>query len=87
MQGDTYLFIIYLDYILQTSIDLIKENGFMLKNARSRQYPAETDADYANDPALLAKTSAQSKSLLYNWEQAAGDIGLHMNANKTKFEF
>ena len=40
LQGDTlapYLFIICLDYILRTSIDLIKENGFTLKKARSRQ--------------------------------------------------
>ena len=31
LQGDTltqYLFIIYLDYVLRTSIDKIKENGF-----------------------------------------------------------
>ena len=36
-------------------IDQIKENGFTLKKARSRQYSAETitDADYADDLALL----------------------------------
>ena len=37
LQGDAlapYLFIICLDYILQISSDLIKENGFMLKKAR-----------------------------------------------------
>ena len=28
----TYLFILCLDYILRTSVDLIKENGFILKN-------------------------------------------------------
>ena len=45
-QGDTlvpYLFIIFLDYILKMSIDLIKENGFTLKKARSRQHTAEID--------------------------------------------
>ena len=34
LQRDTlslYLFIICLDYVLQTSIDLVKENGFTLK--------------------------------------------------------
>ena len=39
LQGDTlvlYLFILCLDYVLGTSIDLIKENGFTLKNAKSR---------------------------------------------------
>ena len=63
LQGDilvTYLFIIYLDYVLQTLIDLIKENGFTLKKkkARSKWYPAETiiDTNYVDDLALLANT-------------------------------
>ena len=60
-QGDTlspYLFIICLDYVLQTSIDLMRENGFKLAKARSRSYPAQTitDADNADDIALLANT-------------------------------
>ena len=41
LQRDTlapYLFILYLDYIPQMSIDLIKENGFKLKKAKSRNY-------------------------------------------------
>ena len=41
LQGDTYLFIIYLDYVLRTSIDKIKENGFELTKKRSRRYPAK----------------------------------------------
>ena len=61
LQGDTlasYLFIIYLDYMLRTSIDKIKENGFELTKKRSRRYPAKTitDADYADDIAILANT-------------------------------
>ena len=44
-----------------------------------------TDADYADDLALLTNTSAQVKSLLHNLEQAAGSIGLNVNANKTEF--
>ena len=42
LQGDTltlYLFSIYLYYVLRTSIDKIKENGFKLKKERSRMYP------------------------------------------------
>ena len=42
LQGDTlapYLFIICLDYVLRTSIDKIKENGFKLTKERSRRYP------------------------------------------------
>ena len=61
LQGDTlapYLFIICLDYVLRTSIDKIKENGFELTKKRSRRYPATTitDADYADDIAILANT-------------------------------
>ena len=52
LQGDTlasYLFIICLDYVLRTSIDKIKENGFELTKKRSRSYPTKTitDDDYA----------------------------------------
>ena len=48
LQGDTlasYLFIICIDNVLQTSIDLMKENGFMLAIARSRRYSAQTILD------------------------------------------
>ena len=44
LQGDSlapYLFIICLDYMLRTSIDKIKENGFKLTKERSRRYPAQ----------------------------------------------
>ena len=53
-----YLFIISLDYVLRTSIDLIKENGFTLVKARSKRYPAQriTDKDCADDIAPLANT-------------------------------
>ena len=40
------------------------------------------DADYANDIALLANTSAQAESLLHSLEQAAVGIGLHVKAHK-----
>ena len=42
LQGDTlaaYLFIIWLDYVLLTLIDIMKENGFTLEKARNRRYP------------------------------------------------
>ena len=81
LQGDTlapYLFIICLDYVLRTSIDNIRENGFMLTKKRSRRYPAKaiTDADYADDIA---------ETLLHSLERAAASIGLHVNAHKTEF--
>ena len=67
LHGDTlapYLFIICLDYVLRTSIDKIRENGFELTKKRSRRYPAKTatDADYADDIAILANTPAQDET-------------------------
>ena len=48
LQGDMlapYLFIIYLDYVLRTSIHKIRENGFELTKKRSRRYPEKTITD------------------------------------------
>ena len=90
LQGDTlapYLFIICLDYVFRTSIDLMKENGFKLAKERSRRYPTQTimDADYTNDIALLANTPAQAESLRHSLEWAASGIGLHVNTHKTEY--
>ena len=86
LQGDTlapYLFIICLDYVLRTSIDKIKENGFELTKKRSRRYPATTitDADYTDDIAILANTPYQAETLLHSLERAAANIGLYVNAH------
>ena len=67
LQGDTlapYHFIICQDYVLRTSIDKIKENGLELKKKRSRRYPEETntDADYADDIALLANAPPPTRN-------------------------
>ena len=90
LQGDTlapYLFNICLNYVLRTSIDKIRENGFELTKKRSRRYPAKTitDADYADDIALLANTPNQAETLLHSLEQAGAGIGLHVNAHKTEY--
>ena len=90
LQGDTlapYLFITCLDDVLRTSIDKIKENGFMLTKERSRRYPAKaiTDADYADDIALRAIAPTQTETLLHSLERAATGIGLHVNAHKTEY--
>ena len=90
LQGDTlapYLFIICLDDVLRTSIDKIRENGFELTKKRSRRYPAKTitDADYADDIAILANTPNQAETLQHNLERAAAGIGLHVNAHKTEY--
>ena len=68
-------------------MDKIKENGFKLTKERSRRYPAKTitDADYADDIALLADTPVQAETLLHSLERAAASIGLHVNAHKTEY--
>ena len=82
-----YLFIICQDYVLRTSIDKIKENGFELTKKRSRRYPAKinTDADYSDDIAILANAPAQAETLLHSLERAAAGIGLRVNAHKTEY--
>ena len=90
LQGDTlapYHFIICLDYVLITSIDKIRENGFELTKKRNRKYPAKTitDADYADDIAILANTPNLAETLLHSLERAAADIGLYVNAHKTEY--
>ena len=44
-----------------------------------------TDADYADDIAILANTPNQTETLLYSLEQVAAGIGLHVNAHKTEY--
>ena len=90
LQGDTlapYIFIICLDYVLRTSIGKIRENGFELTKKRSRRYPAKTitDADYADDIAILANTPDQAETLQHSFEWAPAGIGLSVNAHKTEY--
>ena len=86
LQGDTlapYLFIICLDYVLRTSIDKIRENDCELTKKRIRI----TDADYADDIAILANTPKQAETLLHSLERAAAGIGLYVNAHKTEYMY
>ena len=73
--------------MLRTSIDKIRENGFKLTKKRSRRHPTKTitDADYADDIAILANTPDQAETLLHSLERAAAGIGLHVNAHKTEY--
>ena len=92
LQGNAlapYLFIICLDYVLRTSIDKIRDNGFELKKKRSRRYPAKTitDADYADDIAILANTPDQAETVLHSLEREAAGIGLYVNAHKTEYMY
>ena len=51
------------------------------------KHPAKTitDADYADDLALLANRLAQVEFLLHNLEQAAGSIDHYASESKTVY--
>ena len=44
-----------------------------------------SQADYADDLAILTNTPAKAESLFHSLEQAEGRIFLYDNANKTEF--
>ena len=54
---------------------------------RNRRYPAKTitDADYADDIAILTNTPNQAETLLHSLEWAATGIGLYVNAHKMEY--
>ena len=63
--------------MLRISIDKEKKHKVPRKT--------NTDADYTDDMALLANTSAQADTLLHSLEQATAGIGLHVNVHKTEY--
>ena len=88
LQGDPlapFLFIMCLDYALRTSIT--ETDGLTLSRRRSRRHPAEViaDLDYADDIALLENTIDAAQDLLIRVEKACQDVGLFLNAPKTKY--
>ena len=89
LQGDTlvpFLFLICLDFVLRISVDTWNEYGLALELARSRFSTKKiTDADYADDLALLSDNSYNAQKLLHILEQSAAFIGLHVNATKTEY--
>ena len=88
LQGDPlapFLFIICLDYALRASIT--ETDGLTLRRRRSRRHPAEViaDLDYADDIALLENSIEAAQDLLIRVERACKDVGLYLNAPKTKY--
>ena len=65
----------------------MKEISFKLAKERSRRYLAKImmDADYTDDIAIQANTTAQAKNLLHSLERATAGIGLHVNTEKTEY--
>ena len=68
-------------------INKIRENGFELTKKKSRRDLTKTitDADHADDIALLANTPNQAETLLHSLEWASAGISLHVNAHKTEY--
>ena len=86
LQGDTwapYLFIICLGYIFQTSIDLINRKWLYAKKRQEADVILQKtimDVDRCRWCKYLLKPNP-------NKEQAAGDIGLHVNTNKMEYVY
>ena len=59
--------------------------SWLREEAKGTPAKTITDADYADDLALLANTPNQAETLLHSLERAAAGIGLHVNANKTEY--
>ena len=90
LQGDTlapFLFILVVDYILRMSVDQIPDKGLEVQPRRSSRYPARhlTDADFADDLALISGSLANAQSLLSSLEKAANCVGLYLNESKTEY--
>ena len=88
LQGDPlapFLFIVCLDYALRKSISNI--DGLTLKKRRSSRHPAEVlpDLDFADDICLFEDKLEAAEDLLHRVEKASKEIGLFLNAAKTKF--
>ena len=73
--------------MLRRAIDENKELGLTLTKQKSRRYPGKkiTEADYADDLAVLADTLKDATTLLHNIEKVAKQIRLYLNADKTEF--
>ena len=90
LQGDTlapFLFIIVIDYVMRVSVDSIPESGLMYQHRKSSRNPAlyVTDADFADDIALLSDNLQGAQALLSSLESAANCVGLHLNKTNTEF--
>ena len=57
-------------------------SSWLRKEAKGTPAKTITDADYADDLALLAHTPNQAETLLHSLERASAGIGLHVNAHK-----
>ena len=75
------------NHLPRTSMDKMKDNSFKLTKERSRRYRVQTitDADHADDIALLARTPVQALSQLLSLEGTVVGRGLHINEHKMEY--
>ena len=62
-----------------------KRNSTAKAKLKATNQQTITDADYADDIAILANAPAQAETILHSLERAAAGIGLHVNAHKTEY--
>jgi len=90
LQGDTlapFLFIVVVDYLLRKAFGNEDNNlGIQVKARNGSRVPAKhlTDLDYADDIAVLGSSRANAQKLLTSLEKTAAEVGLMINAKKTK---
>ena len=87
LQGDVlapFLFIVVIDWIMRNSN--IDHLGFITKPRRSRRYPNKRlgDLEFADDIALLENNQECAQQQLDNLCATAHQVGLEINAGKTK---
>ena len=70
------IFMICLDFVLRKAVDKNIELGFTLKTQQCRRQPAKkiTDADYADDLAVLTDHLKDATTLLHSIEEVAREI-------------
>ena len=71
-----------------SNVDRSNERKWLYaKKARCIRYPTETitNANYADDVALLENTPTQVESLLHSLEKVAECIGFSVNSDKTEY--
>ena len=90
LQGDTlapFLFITVIDYIMRVSVDKNSNCGFLLERRLGPRNPATyvTDADFADDIALISSCIENAQKLLAALESASNCVGLYLNDLKTEF--
>ena len=90
LQGGTlapYLFIIFIDYVMQTSTENRENLGFTITQRLSQRSPATyvTDTDFADDIARLSDSIEDAQCLLSLVIKTAKEVGPNINEDKTEY--